>query len=264
MSLEELQQAFAQALRQPLNKEHQLSACPITEKAASYIVASPTLQPFSRMEIYAQQYWWRFFSTLQDQFPLVTALFGPDGFNELLVTPYIVKYPPMHWNLNYLGSLFTEWIKEAYTAEDKPLVLAAAQLDWSYSLAFLEKTCPLPQSIEETLYLTPTTSLFSWKWDLVPFRQEVLKQEVSWWIEHDFPPLRKDGIVYTLVRRTARGNVAADPLTQEEFEVLQQFARGVSLKDLCRKEVPYATVNRWIQERLLTPEKPPSLPTHAS
>lgn len=253
MKVDELQDAFAKAIRQPLVNNH-LKDTEISTEAASVIVPSPTLKPFQRLEIYAQQYWWRLFSTLQEQFPLVTRLFGYDGFNEFIVTPYIQKYPPMDWNLNFLGKKLLDWIYEDYEASDKPLIYAAAELDWSFIKATLEKNDPLPSSEKEILYLAAPISLLSSKWDLLPFRKEMLTKDPNHWVENDFPPLKKENGPYSLlIRRTSNNLIAVDRLTPKEFALLQQFTCGVSLKDL--RETNYEWVNKWIKQRVLTPEK---------
>ena len=256
MSVEEIQKRFAKALRQPLIDHHTLLITPEAEKAALDLLPSPTLEPLSRLEIYAQQYWWRLFNTLHEQYPFVTALFGYEGFNTHIASPYLLKYPPTHWNINFLGQTLPQWLQEEYHQDDRPLVMAAADIDASYTLSFFAKDAPLPTSETEVLHLSPSTFLFSWKWDLIPFRRELLKHPPDHWVENDFPPLNKERTYYTLIRRTPSGNIAADELTHANFLLLEQLQAGTSLAHLrladpAQKE----QINRWLKQRLFTPKR---------
>ena len=125
MSFKETIEWFGGVLLKPLDPESRLIHTSETEKADHYITLSPTLEPVSRIEIYAQQYWWRLFAILQDHFPTLTRLFGLEGFNEKIATPYLVKNPPKHWNINLLGDDLVDYLVAHYTENDAPLILAA-------------------------------------------------------------------------------------------------------------------------------------------
>lgn len=261
-NLEETLTWFAKTLRQPIGEESRLPDSSLSDQAEHFIAPSPTLKSRSRIELYAQQYWWRLFNTLHDQYPVTTRLFGYSGFNELIATPYMLKHPSTHWNINYLGRTLPHWIEAEYRAPDAPLVLASAKIDWAYIESFLAAEAPLPGAPEETLYLSPTTFLFELKWDLFTFRKELLTQDPNWWVDHDFPSLKKERTYYYLLRRNAKKNIAADEISKDEFRLLQQFEKGLSLNDLCDQNDNTAlleeAIPRWISQRLLTPEKPTS------
>lgn len=250
---------FASVVRQPINIENELLASDLSLQAPLYISPSPTLESFSRIEIYAQQYWWRFFNILQDQYPLLTRLFGYNGFNQQIVTQYILKYPPQHWNINLLGDDLIEWVEKYYNENDRPLILASAKLDWAYIASFMGKTTSLPTTEHQTLYLSPTTFLFELKWDLITFRKSLLKELPEYWIENDFPELKKEE-TYFIIRRALSGNVTHEKVGFEELALLKEFQKGISLSALCQianqNEQLKTWIPKWIKHRMITPENP--------
>lgn len=259
-SFDDTVQWFAETIRQPISLDSELLNSELSQKANEFILPSPTLQPFSRIEIYAQQYWWRLYNTLHEQFPVTTRLFGYSGFNEAIAKPFLLKYPPLDWNINYLGRRLPLWVQENYTGSDLELISATVKMDWAYMESFLGASAPLPSVPEEILYLSPTTFLFELKWDIFTFRKLLLEQEPNYWVDNDFPKLDKNKIYFILVRRTPKGNVTFNEIEELEFRLLQQFEKGVSLNALCQIADEKANLDlwipRWIKNRLITSEKP--------
>lgn len=260
MSLKETLEWFGGVLKAPLDNESQLIPSSETAKAPLYIAPSPTLAPVSRIEIYAQQYWWRLWSILQTHYPLLTRLFGTDGFNETIATPYLLKNPPTHWNINLLGDDLCAYLKTYYHDSDAPLVHAVAELDSGFMDIFIAPKSALPTSENETLYLSPAARLYTFKWDLPEFRKKLLKEDPDYWIDHDFPELKK-GVCYFLLRRTHRGDIALDTLSHEEYLLLKEFENGISLSELCNPLQNESQIEsslnqwipRWIKEGIITP-----------
>lgn len=260
MSYKETLEWFGAVLKKPIDGDSCIIPSSETEKASFYISPSPTLNPTSRLEIYAQQYWWRLFSTMQDHYPLLTRLFGYQGFNEQIAQPYLVKHPPNHWNINLLGENLLQYLKLHYNAPDASLVSAAAELDWLHIHAFIQKRNSLPSSETEPLYLSSSTFLVSYKWDLSSFRNNLLKESPDYWVDNDFPELKK-GEFYFILKRTPDWNIVCDQIQSQEFKLLKEFEKGLSLTDLCQTSTELHEdltqwIPRWIAEGLLTPEKP--------
>lgn len=239
----------------------------IAEEAARYITPSSKLRPHQRMQIYNQQYWWRLLNTLHTNFPLVTRLFGYHAFNEKIGIPYLLKYPPNHWSLNLLGERLPKWVVECYQEPDQALILNAANLDWAFMASFIAPQHPSPnlcQLINENpesllsqiFYLQPHINLFKWDYDLLRFRENFLKQDVDYWIEHRFPDLPKGKTYFFILYRNANNHLASCEISKEEFILLECFKTGTNLIDACAYiesqeaaiyEVVSNHLQKWIQ-----------------
>lgn len=265
-ALENLQEWFASLITRPLLKNDHInpiapSGLVITKEAAQYITPSPTLRPHQRLQIYNQQYWWRLLNVLQTNFPLLVRLFGIQSFNDTIAVPFLSKYIPDHWSLNNLGARLPQWIQEDYQGKDKQLVYDAAYLDWIFAVSFLTTQYPpldlnlLSQQDPDTLLtvpfcLQPHLFLLKWDYDLLTFRDLVINEGEDHWIDHDFPALNKEKTYYFAIFRNVKTNLAWKDLKQNEYLLLQQFGKGISIEEACD----------WISE--LEPEKQQEMTSH--
>jgi hypothetical protein len=247
--LKYVQEWFGSIIRRPLVKNDHInpispSGVVITKEAARFVSPSPTLQPHQRVEIYNQQYWWRLLNVFQTNFPLVNRLFGPDDFNQKIAIPYLIKYPPDHWSLTILGEKLSQWIEEEYGESDKQLVYDAAQLDQIFAISFLSAQQPaldldtLSKNDPEALLilpfcLQPHVFLLTYNYDLPAFREDLIKQEPPYWLEHDFPKLPREKNYHFVIFRNLKNNVAWKDIPREEYLLLKQFAKGTSIQSAC-------------------------------
>ncbi len=248
--LRQCQQWFASIITRPIDMESRMqplspTGMPMQMEATAFITPSPTLESHQRIELYNQQYWWRLLTILQDTFPLLTRLFGYYSFNESIAFPYLVKYPPDHWSLNHLGKYLTAWIESDYHAKDKSLVLNSARIDWPFNEGFVAGQYPVldvkafsqnfADLLDRPLFLQPHVYLFELPCNLFPFRQEMLKQDVDYWLNHDFPKLEQNKTFYTLLFRNQRNNMAWEPISKGEFYLLTLFYGGCTINDACEE-----------------------------
>lgn len=224
------------------------SGKPINEEASAVIAASPTLNPSERIEVYNQQYWWRLLTTLQETFPLLTRLFGPDGFDRNVAVPFLEKYPPNHWALHLIANRLPQWLEKTYKGKDRSLVLMSAKIDLAYNLSFVMDQYPSiapemlsdPSKMEEIekqkLFLQPHIYFFEMESNILPFRFEMMKQEAKYWLDHDFPKLehfadnRKH---HFIIYRMPNFLVAFDELDASEAALLRRFTAGCTIDGLC-------------------------------
>lgn len=248
-ALKKSQQWFASIITRPIDACSLMepvspSGIPMEVEAAEYITPSPTLQPHERIQIYNQQYWWRFLTTLHENFPFVTRLFGYREFNRIFAFPYIVKYPASHWSLNYLGDRLPQWIEEEYHEGDKPLVQHAAELDLGCVHSFYAKNYPSLQGdalsgdedklMAETLYLQPHVQLFELPFDLLKVRDQMLSQSPEYWMENDFPLPEREKPSYTCaIYRNRQQNVFWDYLHPAAYQILLLFKKGTNIENIC-------------------------------
>lgn len=276
--LKALQQWFANIITRPIDENSQMnpispSGIPMEKEAWDYIAPSPTLKPAQRIQLYNQQYWWRLINTMQEIYPTVNRLFSYNEFNQELATPYLVKYPPKHWSLSYLGDRFPQWLDEEYHEKDRELVLNAAKIDWAFNDAFLAPQWPTldgtylqgEEMLTLPLNLQPYVHLFELPYDMFQFRVQFLEKEPEYWVEHDFPKLEtsKEKFHFVLFRNPANSTIV-EKISACEFQVLNQFKTTTTVDHLCQwleeQEgilIEQASLNlnlwfqRWTAQRLL-------------
>lgn len=241
-SLLEVQKWFGAVISSPLEQEDLISPVSpsgnsIREEASAFIVPSEGLEPFERIQIYNQQYWWRLLTILQDAFPCVVRLFGYHDFNDLIAVPYLARYPADDWSLNTLGSKLVSWIEEFYHADDKSLVLDAARLDYAYQVIFFVSDHPRLDATSEDfavkpLYMQPSVYLINFPYDMVDFRKNLLKNEPEHWITHPFPELKKEA-TFIMIYRSPSGIFKPKFISETESKVLENFQKGMTIDMLC-------------------------------
>ncbi|MBS0624467.1 MAG: putative DNA-binding domain-containing protein [Verrucomicrobia bacterium] len=171
-SLLEMQHWIAKILTRPLRKMGE-DALPIFDEETGReidekLTSGPHLTAQQRIGIYNQQFWFRVFTVLQEQYPTLTRLFGFAAFNREVAEPYLLRYPPNHWILAKFGARLPQWLQEEYNQSDKMLVYEAALVDAAYENG------------------TPGQVL-SLHADLFAFRAQMLAHEPEHWIHADFP-----------------------------------------------------------------------------
>ncbi|MDP1881178.1 MAG: DNA-binding domain-containing protein [Parachlamydiaceae bacterium] len=248
-NLQSIQNWFGDVIAQPLIDNYIIqpyasNGILLSEEAEKYIIPSPTLKPYQRMQIYNQQYWWRLHNTLHSNFPLLTRLFGRSSFNEKIATPFLMQYPPNHWSLNHLGERLPSWIQDYYQHADQKLVFNAAKLDWAFAdSSFAPKYSPLDlkkilevnpeQLLTYTLHLQPHVHLFMWDYDLLMFRKKMLEKDVDAWIKNAFPKLKNGKNQFFVLYRNIRNNFSWRSIMKGEYLLLQQFQQGKSIEEAC-------------------------------
>jgi len=252
---------FAEIIGRPIDEDSRMNPIsptgnPMELESADHIAPSPTLRPAQRIQIYNQQYWWRLLTILHDTFPLLTRLFGYYDFNRLLGIPYIVKYRPNHWSLNFLGSRMAQWIEEEYHNSDKLLVLDAARIDAAFSDSFVSLQMPAVQLVmapsdlqqglnlkenetlfeellKKPLYLQSHIYLFNLDYHLFNYRNVFLLQPPEYWIDNEFPKLEKERAYFFVLYRNLKNEISWKETSKIEFELLNLFKDGYSIEKAC-------------------------------
>ena len=152
------------------------------------ISPSAHLSPAQSLGIYNQQYWFRFFTLAQENFPTLVRLFGYADFNQLIAEPAILKYPADHWALCWATAHLPRWIEEEYEGADKTFIFQIAQIDALYHNQFY---APALSSYDSTQPIAPKPFINPLKLNgnLLKFRNRLLEEPVEYWMKHPFPEI---------------------------------------------------------------------------
>ena len=141
-SLQTLQKQMAAAVMRPLTRNEQMrrrdeNNRSIAEEAGSFIRPNDRLSSFERLEIYNRQYWFRVFSSFEEDFPGLKSIVGTRRF-ERLMRAYLEAHPSRSFTLRNLGSSLAAWLTEnpQYTEPNTASAIAMAALEWAHIEAF--------------------------------------------------------------------------------------------------------------------------------
>ena len=148
MSLDHIQRAMFDAIRQPLTAEEnmrQRSRDGKSMRAVADQIIKPNdrLTSFERLEIYNRQYWFRILSALSDDFPGLRAIIGDNRFDKMAVE-YLYDCPSQSFTLRNLGSRLESWLRQhpEYIAENEQIAFDMVRLEWAEIEAFDEAARP--------------------------------------------------------------------------------------------------------------------------
>jgi len=285
--LKETQRWFGGIVERPIDSQSRInpvapSGRSIIDEAPDYICASPTLEPYQRIQIYNQQYWWRLLSILHEIYPLVTRLFGYFDFNQTIGFPFLVHHRPYHWSLSFLGAELPQWIHKYYKADDKPLIYHAAQLDEAFNDVFFVKRMP-PMDLHAyqrahasgsllnlKLYLQRTVRLFDFPYNLLRFREVFIDTEDGdYWMDRPFPEFEKGRRFTYILYRDEENGTCWHEIEMGQYQLLKQLQKGTSLNTLVswleEQNAPWVDeavnklshwIQQWVVEGWLTPKRP--------
>lgn len=149
-SLAALQKQMAAAVMRPLTRDEQMrqrtaDGHSVAAEAESFIKPNDRLNSFERLEIYNRQYWFRVFSSFEEDFPGLKAIVGTRKF-ERLMRAYLEANPSRSFTLRNLGSTLVKWLEAnpAYAEPNTESAIAMASLEWAHIEAFdNEQRAPL-------------------------------------------------------------------------------------------------------------------------
>ncbi len=141
-ALEQIQRRMAAAVMQPLTLSEQMKrrnpqGRSNALEADEFIKPNDRLSSFERLEIYNRQYWFRLFSSFEEDFPGVAAIVGRRRF-QALMRAYLEACPSTSFSLRNLGSRLVGWLDEnpSYAGPHFEAVRAMAALEWAHIEAF--------------------------------------------------------------------------------------------------------------------------------
>ncbi len=141
-NLATLQRRMATAVMRPLTRNETMrkrdaKGAPISKEADSFIKPNDRLTSFERLEIYNRQYWFRLFTSFEEDFPGLKSIVGSRRF-ESLMRAYLEAHPSRSFTLRNLGSSLISWLRQnpRYAGSHADAATAMAALEWAHIEAF--------------------------------------------------------------------------------------------------------------------------------
>lgn len=145
-----LQKRMATAVMEPLTRKEttrktRRDGVGMVREAADFIKPNASLTSFERLEIYNRQYWFRLYSSFEDDFSGLLAVLGRRQF-ERLMRAYLDARPSSSYTLRDLGSRLQSFLAEHknLTAPKSSLAEDVVRLEWAHIEAYDAATIPLP------------------------------------------------------------------------------------------------------------------------
>src|SRR5260370_40825636 len=115
-TLLELQRRMASAVMEPLTRLETMrkvrrDGVGMEREAAAFIKPNASLSSLERLEIYNRQYWFRLYSSFEDDFPGLLAVLGRKRF-ERVMRAYLDARPSTSYTLRDLGSRLHSFLLE--------------------------------------------------------------------------------------------------------------------------------------------------------
>ena len=142
MSLDQLQRAVFDVVRQPLTEDERMREQTLdgrSTKAIAVEIVKPNdrLTSVERLEIYNRVYWFRLLSSLADDFPGLRAVIGQEAFDKVLLG-YLTDMPSVSYTLRDLGSRLESWLRAHpdLISSNERMALDMVRLEWADIEAF--------------------------------------------------------------------------------------------------------------------------------
>ncbi len=140
--LREIQQRMAACIMQPITRDERMrqrraDGTPSLREAEAIIRPNDRLSSFERLEIYNRQYWFRLYTSFQEDFPGLQAVVGTRRF-ERIMRDYLTECPSTSFTLRNLGSRLPQWLiaHPDHSAPHTRLAIEMAQLEWAHIESF--------------------------------------------------------------------------------------------------------------------------------
>jgi hypothetical protein len=141
-NLLEIQRRVAASIMHPLTKNETMprrrrDGVLNSVEAEAFIKPNDRLTSFERLEIYNRQYWFRLYSSLEEDFPGLKAILGSTRFDKL-TRAYLTDCPSQSFSLRNLGSRLESWllVHPEFLEPRRDLALDMVRLEWAHIEAF--------------------------------------------------------------------------------------------------------------------------------
>lgn len=145
----EIQRRVAAAIMHPLTQQETMTRKRkdgASNKSEADVIIKPNdrLSSFERLEIYNRQYWFRLYSSFEEDFPGLLAVIGRRKF-DALTRAYLTDFPSSSFSLRNLGSQLERWLQthRDYVEPRVELALDMVRIEWAHIETFDSAAEPL-------------------------------------------------------------------------------------------------------------------------
>ena len=145
----EIQRRVAAAIMHPLTQQEMMlrkrkNGISNKNEADALIKPNDRLSSFERLEIYNRQYWFRLYSSFEEDFPGLLAVIGRKKF-DALTRAYLTDFPSRSFSLRNLGSQLEQWLLQhcEYIEPRAELAMDMVRIEWAHIEAFDSAADPL-------------------------------------------------------------------------------------------------------------------------
>lgn len=234
--LRALQESFGSAVRAPYDFDGERFDCgggSLAPGLEADLLSRGTLRGRDRLAVYNRQYWFRLFTILQEEFPLLAHALTYPVFNRL-ASAYLTRHPSRAPYLDDLGDRLPAFVR-AEARWNHPRTVQIADLDQAFTRAFhVPGARPLRSEAlgaegGAALRLQPHVTVLEEDWNLMTRRGRCLDAE------EDFVPrfVKRKG--YWVVYRSVEGGVAYRRIDRARFRLLVALAEGEALEVACAR-----------------------------
>lgn len=243
-----IQRAFVDIIRKPLIENERMVP---DKRSQQMMLANSKLSEHERLELYAQQYWWRIIHSFDEDFKALKKLLGVKKY-KILRDEYLTKLPSNSFTLRNLGSRLPQFIKKSRTLNKslKQAAFECASFEWGRIEAFdseeFESLTPkevmTPGFDKRKLFLQPHIKLFTFKYPIHGLIQgekstsNQMNSNVGVYDKNkkstNIKPFKIKPKISFIVLHRHENRVLMKPVSYKEMKVLDLFLKGCSLRKL--------------------------------
>lgn len=226
--LKEMQEAFGVAARAPCDFARERFDCggeSLSPRLEADLLPRGSLSGRERLAVYNRQYWYRLFSALHEDYPLLAHALTYPVFNRM-ASDYLTLHPSRSPYLDGLGDALPDFLRDSARWSD-PRLEQIARLERAFARAFSAASAPPLRALGEELRLQPHVSVIRADWNLLAARARCRAAD------DDHEPVFVKRLEHAVVYRDASGGVAFLRVGAPAFRLLSALAKGEGLDDAC-------------------------------
>jgi hypothetical protein len=210
---------------------------------------TPGFPQRERLDVYAEGYYSRIYSSLCDDYQAVQRWMGDDEFRSL-VSDYLLEHPSRSSDLLEAGAKLPEYLASWLEPGAEPFLPDLARLEWARTYAYyaanpkpwdreaLSKRTPDELALLR-LETAPATALVESRWHIDEVRAELRASD--WTPDSPRPKPPVEGKRYSVVFRDGLWP-KAEVVGEAEFRLLQSAKDGLTLGVACERLAEFEDV----------------------
>lgn len=207
----------------------------------------------ARLGVYSNGYLARIYESVSDNFEAVRKIIGEKEFSKMS-NEYAAKYPSTHYNLNYGGKFFPEYLEKHPLTKTFPFLPELAHLEWGFVELF-DGVYEKPFDLQALASL----SMDDWPKVRFSFQAHLFIYRASWPVldiwrarnNQEINPEKNLKQNQDILLFRVDTEIRTRVMDFNECDLLQALQKGLSLGDACEKidlpEEDSALIQEWFE-----------------